>query len=91
MDGFSSLRELYERVTPALKCKIKDLNRVGIYYVQQADIWNYLKNNYWCKRNNLSLGEIVNDIMTISNSKLETYVENLIGKQKREIIDDDVL
>lgn len=84
MDGFSSLKELYERVRPALKSKIKDLNRIGVNYVQEADVWNYLKNNFWCKKNNLSLGEIVNDIMTVSNEELETYVQEIIAKERRE-------
>lgn len=85
MDGFSSLRELYNKVEPALKSKVKDLTRVGINYVQKADIWNYLKNNVWCKKTGLTLGEIVNDIMTVSNSELEFYVQNLITKNTRPI------
>lgn len=91
MDGFSSLQELYKRVKPALNSKLKDLTRTGITYIQKVDIWNYLKNNYWCKKSNLSLGEIVNDIMTVSNSELENYVHILIKEEKRKIIDDDVL
>ena len=43
MDGFSSLEELYKRVEPALNSKLKDLTRLGVFYVQKADIWNYLK------------------------------------------------
>lgn len=91
MDGFSSLQELYSRVEPALNSKLKDLTRVGVHYVQKADIWNYLKNNVWCKKNNLTLGEIVNDIMTVTNAELEAYVQNILKQEKREIIDDDVL
>jgi len=91
MDGFSSLEELYNRVKPALKSKIKDLKRIGINYVQEVDIWNYLKNNYWCKKNNLTLGDIVNDIMTVSNSELETYVQNIMAETKRTVIQEEVL
>ncbi len=91
MDGFSSLQELYKRVEPALNSKLKDLTRIGITYIQKVDIWNYLKNNYWCKKSNLSLGEIVNDIMTVPNSELKNYVHSLIGEEKRKIIDDNVL
>lgn len=83
MDGFSSLEELYKRVEPALKSKVKDLTRSGVNYVQKADVWNYLKNNLWCKKNGLTLGEIVNDIMTVSNGELEIYVQNLLANEKR--------
>lgn len=91
MDGFNSLEELYKRVTPALECKVKDLKRIGINYIHKEDIWNYLKINLWCKKVNLTLGEIVNDIMTISNIELEGYVHELMAKEKRDLIKDDVL
>ena len=84
MNGFSSLEELYKRLNPALKCKVKDLKRVGVHYVQCADVWNYLKNNVWCKKSNLSLGEMVNDIMCLSNSEIEKYVQELVASEKRE-------
>lgn len=91
MDGFSSLEELYKRVEPALNSKTLDLKRVGVNYVQKVDVWNYLKNNVWCKKNNLTLGEIVNDIITVSNSELEVYVQNTIGMNKRVIEEEDLL
>jgi len=91
MDGFSSLEELYNRVKPALKSKINDLKRVGVNYVQEADVWNYLKNNLWCKKANLTLGEMVNDIMTVSNIELETYVQSILAKEKRTIEEDENL
>ncbi|HBA37854.1 MAG TPA: hypothetical protein DCY94_03945 [Firmicutes bacterium] len=90
MDGFSSLAELYNRVKPALKSKIKDLKRIGVHYVQEADVWNYLKNNVWCKKTNLALNDIVNDIMTVSNAELESYVQEILSKQKRTMENDEV-
>ena len=91
MDGFSSLEELYKRLNPGLKCKVKDLKRIGIHYVQNADIWNYLKNNVWCKKTNLTLGEMVNDIMDLSNSEIEKYVQDLMANEKRDIENEEVL
>lgn len=91
MDGFSSMEELYKRCEPALKSKVKDLTRVGVTYVQKADVWNYLKNNVWCKKNNLTLGELVNDIMTVSNGELEMYVQALMSKGERFREEESVL
>ena len=85
MDGFTSLQELYDRIRPALKCKVKDLKRIGVFYVQEADIWNYCKNNLWSKSTNLTLGEMVNDVMTLSNSEIEKYVQKIVSQEKREI------
>ena len=91
MDGFSSMEELYKRCEPALKSKVKDLTRVGVNYVQKADVWNYLKNNVWCKKSNLTLGELVNDIMTVSNGELEMYVQALMSKGERFREEESVL
>lgn len=91
MDGFSSLTELYNRVKPALKSKIKDLKRIGVHYVQEADVWNYLKNNCWCKKTNLTLGDVVNDIMTVPNEELERYVQSILTEEKRTTIEEDSL
>ncbi len=91
MDGFRSADELYKKVEPALNSKRKDLTRVGINYVQKVDIWNYLKNNVWNKKVNLTLGEIVNDIMTTSNGELENYVQDLMTNTPRVRIEDNLL
>ncbi len=88
MDGFSSLEELYNRVKPALKCKVKDLHMVNVQYIKEVDIFNYLKNKIWIKKSNLTLNEIVNDIMTTSNTELESYVQNLIASGKVKIEDE---
>lgn len=89
MDGFSSLDELYKRVTPALKSKVKELKRIGVNYVQEADVWNYLKNNMWSRKSNLTLCEMVNDIITVSNIELEKYVQSIVATQKREVNNGD--
>ncbi len=91
MDGLTSQEELYKKVEPALKSKVKDLTRVGVNYVQKADVWNYLKNNVWCKKTNLTLGELVNDIMTVTNTELEMYVQDLMAKGIRTREDDNLL
>jgi len=85
VDGFTSLEQLYKRVKPALKSKCKDLQRIGIDFVTEEDIWNYLKENIWCKGNNLTLGEMVNDIMTLRNTDIIEYVQNIMKDMKREV------
>ena len=88
MDGFKSLNELYTRLKPALRSKCKDLKRIGIDYIQEVDIWNYLRINNWTKRTNLTLADMVNDIMCADNTELIKYVQDIIKKEKREIIDE---
>lgn len=76
VDTNYNLESLYKRVSPALKTKCNDFKRIGKYYVSEADIWNYLKNNVWCKASNLSLSDVVNDIMTVDYDKIDAYLKN---------------
>lgn len=59
---FESILELKARVMPALLKRSDDLKILG-YDVTPDDIWNYFKMNKWCRTENLSLNEIVNDIL----------------------------
>lgn len=59
---FNSLTELKERVMPALRKRSSDLKKLGINYSEE-EIWLILKQDKWMKSTNLSLNEIVNDIL----------------------------
>ena len=72
---FKSLEELYQRLLPAFNTKVADLKRANIYNIREIDLWNYLKNNYWKTKRNLTLGEMVNDILSTPNDDLITYVK----------------
>lgn len=67
---FNSLQELKERVMPALKLKEEKLKIEG-YNFSCDDIWFYLKQNKWSKSRNLTLNEVVNDILKIEASSLD--------------------
>ena len=71
---FNSLEELYNRLKPALRTKVIEMHRNGYDYIEESDVWNYLKDNYWKNRSDLTLGEMVNDILSTPNFKLEEYV-----------------
>ena len=81
MEGFSNLQELYNRVRPALKSKSLDFKRLGISNISEADIWNYLKNNVWNKGKNLTLADIVDDIMSVNLDVLSDYLNKMKGKK----------
>lgn len=75
---FSSLQELYNRVKPALRSKVKELSIAGYKFIKEEDVFNYLKNSKWSKKNNLTLSELVNDIFTTPNEEfLNSYTNNL--------------
>lgn len=64
---FKSEEELKNRVMPALNMKKEMLAQEGIY-ISTNEIWHYLKINKWMNSKNLTLNEIVNDILKSSFS-----------------------
>lgn len=71
---FKSLEELYKRLIPAFNVKINDLRRNNIKNIQSEDLWNYLRKKSWNNSTNLSLGEMVNDILNLSDKEIVNYV-----------------
>lgn len=74
MDGFNSLDALYKRLLPALKSKKKELIRIGITSINEKNIWDYLSTIKWVKSINLTLADMVNDIMTLDEKDLAKYM-----------------
>jgi len=73
---FNSIKELYERLEPALNAKVADLKRNGINYIKCEDVWNYLKINKWRSSKNLLLYQMVDDILNIDNIILDNYIKD---------------
>lgn len=71
---FKSLKELYDRITPALTAKKSELKKFGYYYVKEADIWNYLTKTKWQSSKSLTLAEMVSDIFAADSDKINEYV-----------------
>jgi hypothetical protein len=88
---FKSLSELYERIKPALISKNSDLKRLGINYIKEEDIWNYLKKTKWISTTNLSLSEMVSDIFNLSAYDIEKYVKDNMNNMTRKIDIDESL
>ena len=67
MDTFTSLEELYNRLLPALRNKKREMKREKMLQITEMDIWLYFCQNIWPHKNNLTLGEMVNDILNVDN------------------------
>lgn len=80
---FSSLSELYKRVTPALNTKVDELRRNNYTYIKSEDIWNYLKEHKWIRAYNLTLADIVDDILNCSNVEIDRYVKDKMKHHSR--------
>ena len=71
---FKSLKELYDRITPALISKKDELKKTGYNYIKEADIWNFLTNTKWKKSTSLTLVDMVNDVFNTSGEEINKYV-----------------
>lgn len=78
---FNSLKELYDRLLPALNTKVTELRRYDLDYIKVEDIWNYLRLNKWTKANNLLLYQMVDDILNLDNEEIDEYVKEQIRKK----------
>ena len=67
---FESLNELFNRLYPAFNTKVCELKRSGIN-VSEVKLWNYLKENKWSNSKNLTLYDMVSDILNLSKSDFE--------------------
>ena len=79
---FDNIYELYERVLPALRSKVKELRNNNKLYIKEKDIFEYLAENKWNKSYNLYLDEIVDDIIMLDNEVIDNYIQNKIIKEK---------
>lgn len=82
---FRSLKELYDRLTPALSTKCNEMKRVGYSYIKEEDIWNYFKEIKWRKAVDLSLHEMVNDVLNTDNVIIDKYMKDKLKTETRTI------
>ena len=75
---FESLRELYNRLEPALSSKVSDLKRNDYSDVSKKDVWNYLAITKWKEAENLLLHQMVSDILNTANEEIYQYKVNNI-------------
>ncbi len=90
MNEFNSLRELYIKVRPALKLKKEELKKLGMSHIVEADIWNYLRTEKWIKTVDLSLSELVNDIIECDIDKLDFYTKKELSKIDRIVNTEEI-
>lgn len=80
---FSSKEELYHHVKPALKAKKSELKKTRYDYIQEVDLWNYLIKNKWTKAHDLTLFDIVQDIMHLDWKDVDAFLKEEHKKQSQ--------
>ena len=82
---FHSLEELYKRLKPALTTKTDEIRMQGYTYIKEEDVWNYLKEMKWKHSKDLSLYEMVSDILNLENEKIDSYLKEKLNSMDRKI------
>lgn len=89
--GINSKVDLYKRVSPALNCKKRELERLEINFVKKEDIWNYLLKTKWESVVGLDLSQMVDDILNLDNNTLINFVSKKQDKfQIDNIVSQDI-
>lgn len=83
--NFNSLEELYRRIKPALITKKEEMNRTNYPYIKEEDIWNYLKEVKWQKTLDLSLSEMVNDVLNCDDIAVDNYLKEKLNLKERTV------
>lgn len=76
MFEYKSQEELYEGLMPALNTRMKYLKRNKIKDITKEDIWNYLKETKWKNSIDLTLADMVQDILHTDSSEIISYKNN---------------
>lgn len=82
---FSSLQELYLRIKPALTARKNELNRDGLTYIVEEDLWNYFKETKWKNSSNLSLHEMVSDVFNCDEILIDSYLKEKLNQKNRNL------
>ena len=83
--AFTSEKELYDRIMPALRTKKEEMKRNGYSYIKEADIWNYLKEIKWIKSKGLSLAEMVSDVLNTEDAYIDNYLRHKLNLNTRSV------
>lgn len=71
---FTSLAQLYRKLLPAFKVKKRLILNSRYKHITNENIWTYLTETKWKEANNLSLPEMINDIITVDLEEINKYI-----------------
>lgn len=72
---YNNEKELFNDLKGAFKVKLKMIKE-KYDNISMLDIYNYLKLNKWRYDKNLTISEMVNDIIDVDIVKVDTYIKN---------------
>lgn len=83
MNEYKTQLDLYKGLIPALNVKLRLLKNKNYTNIKKEDIWNYLKETKWKTSINLTLADMVQDIIHTDNEEIFSYF-NQNKKENKE-------
>ena len=83
---FNSLEDLYNRLKPALRSKIKELHSLDKIYIKENDVFFFFFDTKWENSTNLTLDQMVDDILYVDNNKIDEYVQKKIIRENYNVL-----
>lgn len=77
---FTTQKELFQALLPVFKVKKRLMSVTKYKEITKEDIFKYLALNKWQFDNNLTISEVVNDIITID---LDKIINHLGGENEK--------
>jgi len=71
---FTTQKELYLKLLPVFTVKKRLISITKYKHITNEFIWSYLIETKWKKSYDLSLSDIVNDIITVDIDKVNNYI-----------------
>ena len=81
---YKSQKELFSSLRGAFNVKLR-MTKEEFNYITEVDIWNYLKINKWSKDKNLTISEMVHDIINVDINKVDLFLKEYIKKEERKL------
>lgn len=83
---YNSSEQLFHKLGGAFQVKLRLIGK-DYDYIKKVDIWNYLKINKWCKDKNLSISEMVNDIIEVNIKKVDLFLKKYLKEEERKLVE----
>ena len=76
MNEYKNQKELYEALIPAFNVKLRMFKNNEFNFLTKKDIWDYLKDNVWVNSVNLTISQMVSNIINVEGSKIVNYLKS---------------
>jgi hypothetical protein len=61
-------------IQPVIESKLEEFHLIGYEDVTEAELWGYLNQKKWKKRQEFSLHQVVSDVLTVKITDVMSYV-----------------